>query len=134
MPVSEHSKSLGVIDQAIERHREWVADFNAALAGTGTKVFDPAQAKDDSACALGHWFSDAHSRALLGEEFHGRAVAIHGAFHEIAGEVIESLAASDPPEVTRSLVAALEDLSRSLIEFLEFARKHCVGTARDWTQ
>ena len=124
--------NLDIIDHAIQRHQSWVAEFNAALAQAGTKEFDLDKVRDDTACALGQWFKGAPSVELLGMDFHTRASAIHAAFHEISGEVINSLRAGDPPDVTQALIAALEDLSKSLIEFLEFAKKRLLNLPVDW--
>lgn len=112
------------IDEAIQRHLDWISGFHAALAGRPGEHFDAARAKDDTACALGHWFATDIAKSALGEEYHSRAMALHAAFHEIAGEVVESLAANDPADVTSSLIAALEDLSKGLREFLLFAKRH----------
>ncbi len=124
--------SLELIDLAIQRHLDWIQNFDAALSGIGRRQFDPQEASNDKICALGHWFSDPESLDLLGEDFHQRSVAIHAAFHEIAGEVIASLEASDPPAATQGLLDALKDLSKSLIEFLEFARKRLSGAPAPW--
>lgn len=121
--------SAAFIETAIERHLAWIASFQAALAGTRTEPFDATLAMDDAACALGRWFASDEAWTSLGVDLHGRAMALHAAFHEIAGEVVESLAASDPPEVTNSLIGALVDLSRSLIEFLRFADRHLPGAS-----
>ncbi|TYC50939.1 hypothetical protein ETQ85_24775 [Zoogloea oleivorans] len=124
--------NLDIIDNAIQRHLRWVAEFNAALAGTGPRDFDLEIASDETACALGQWFSSPESSDLLGEDFHSRAIALHGAFHEISAEVVASFRAQDPSEVTQALIAALEDLSKSLIEFLEFAKKRLIGAPPSW--
>jgi hypothetical protein len=112
-----------IIDIAIQRHLRWVADFNAALAGHGSRDFDLEKARDDTACALGKWLSSPEAQDYLGDDLHSRATAIHGTFHEIAAEVVACLRANDPQEVTQGLIDALGDLSKSLVEFLEFARK-----------
>lgn len=130
--VSIAAMNLDIIDNAIQRHLCWIADFNGAIAGTATKDFNLEKARDDTACALGQWFSGPESLELLGDDFHTRAKAIHGTFHEIAAEVIVSLRAKAPPEVTAGLVAALKDLSNSLIDFLVFARKRLAGAPPSW--
>lgn len=124
--------SLETIDIAIQRHLDWISNFNSALAGTGDKEFDLEKARDDTACALGRWLSSAESLEIMTEDFHSRATAIHGTFHEISGEVVCSLRANDPPEVTQGLISALADLSKSLIEFLEFAKRRLSGNSRTW--
>lgn len=123
--------SLDIIDDAVQRHLHWVASFREALAGIRSKPFDRERVRDDSACALGHWFASPDSLAVLGPEFHVRAMALHSAFHEIAGEAVQSLEARDPLEVTQSLTDALEDLSKSLMEFLNFARQQLAKAARN---
>ena len=108
-----YAMTLDIIDNAIRRHLRWVADFHSVLAGTLTKDFDPETARDDTACALGEWFGSIESL-------------------EIAAEVVESLNANDPPEVTKALISALEDLSKSVVEFLEFAKKRLLGVPPSW--
>ena len=127
-----YAMTLDIIDNAIRRHLRWVADFHSVLAGTLTKDFDPETARDDTACALGEWFGSIESLELLGEDFHIRSKALHATFHEIAAEVVESLNANDPPEVTKALISALEDLSKSVVEFLEFAKKRLLGVPPSW--
>lgn len=124
--------TLAFIDIAIENHIKWVVAFNTALTDASPHEFDLPKARDDSACALGGWLNSTDSYDILGQDFHHRAVALHSTFHEIAGEVIVSLNANDPHDVTEGLVAALGDLSKSLIEFLEFARKQLGGEPRNW--
>ena len=123
--------SQDIIDDAVQRHLHWVASFREALAGLRSKPFDRERVRDDSARALGHWFASPDSLAVLGPEFHARAMALHPAFHETAGEAVQSLEARDPPEVTRGLTDALEDLSESLVEFLNFARQQRAKAGRN---
>lgn len=122
--------SLDIIDDAVGRHLRWVASFREAMAGIRTKPFDRERVRNESTCALGLWFASPDSLAALGPEFHARAMALHSAFHEIAGEAVRSLEAHDPPEVTQSLTDALEDLSKSIMEFLHFARQQLAKTER----
>lgn len=124
--------SLELIDAAIVRHLEWVARFRTALAGTGEQNIDLGQASDDSTCALGKWLALPETKDLLGMDYLNRTQALHGTFHEIAGAIVGSMQANDPEEVTQGLVDALADLSTSLIEFLEFARRQLSGSARRW--
>lgn len=124
--------TLEIIDAAIERHREWVTRFRAALAGTGDTEFNPELASDDMACALGQWLAKPETTAMLGMDYFNRTTALHGTFHEIAGAIVVSMQAGDPPEVTQGLIDALADLSKSLIEFLEFARRQLSGAPKDW--
>ncbi len=124
---------LHIIDAAIRHHLDWIASFKAALAGQGTPDFDLLKAGDDHACSLGSWLESPFSTALLGEDFHRRTLALHATFHEIAGEIATSLSANDPVEVTQGLIDALSDLSKSLVEFLEFARKQLGGHPRNWS-
>lgn len=124
--------NLDIIDSAIHHHLTWVADFNAALEVNGSRDFDLEKARDDAACALGKWFTSPGSLELLGDDFHCRAMALHGTFHEISAEVVVSLRENDPSEVTQALISALNDLSKGLIEFLEFAKKRLLGAPLEW--
>lgn len=124
--------TLEIIEAAIERHIEWVTRFRAALAGTGDIEFNPELASDDTACALGQWLAKPEMTAMLGMDYFNRTTALHGTFHEIAGAIVVSMQAGDPPEVTQGLIDALADLSKSLIEFLEFARRQLSGAPKDW--
>ena len=124
--------NANMIDTAIQVHLDWISRFNAALRGDGPRDFDLGLARNDTTCALGCWLGDESSLRILGEDFHSRTMAIHGAFHEIAGEVVVSLNQQDPPEVTHALVDALKDLSAGLIEFLEFAKRQIEGVRHDW--
>lgn len=124
--------TLEIIEAAIERHIEWVTRFRAALEGGGDNDLNPDLASDDTACALGQWIAKSETMAMLGMDYINRTTALHGTFHEIAGAIVLSMQAGDPPEVTQGLIDALADLSKSLIEFLEFARRQLSGAPRYW--
>lgn len=124
--------NLHTIDAAIQHHLDWITNFNAAFSGTTLPEFDLQKAGNDRDCSLGRWLATPESLELLGEDFHKRTIALHGTFHEIAGEIANSLNANDPSEVTQGLIDALADLSKSLVEFLEFARKQLGGHPRNW--
>ncbi len=124
--------TISTIDTAMQAHLDWIQKFNAALDGTGTRTLDLTKARDDSACSLGCWLADKGSHETLGDEYHARTKAIHSAFHEIAGEVVTSLDDGDPIDVTLALIAALKDLSKGLIEFLEFAKRRLECAPRKW--
>lgn len=124
--------TLEIIESAIDRHIDWINRFRAALHGAGEQVFDLSLVSDDTACALGKWLGTPETKELLGEDYYKRTMALHGTFHEIAGAIVTSIQANDPEEVTKGLVDALADLSRSLIEFLEFARQQLNGRPKAW--
>lgn len=125
--------TLEIIEAAIDRHLDWVTRFRSALAGTSDKDFDIDLVDDDTTCELGKWLANPETKALLGNDYLNRTTALHGTFHEIAGAIVVSMQANDPEEVTQGLIDALADLSKSLIEFLEFARRQLSGAPRDWT-
>lgn len=124
--------TLEIIEAAIESHIEWVTRFRAALEGGADSDLNHDLASDDTACALGQWLTKPETKVMLGIDYFSRTTALHGTFHEIAGAVVASMKAGDPPEVTQGLIDALADLSKSLIEFLEFARRQLSGVPRDW--
>lgn len=124
--------ALEIIEAAIRGHIGWVHRFRAALAGSVVEEFDLTLVSDDTACALGKWLAEPSTLTLMGNDYLNRTVALHGTFHEIAGEVVASLRANDPKGITQGLVEALVDLSKSLIEFLEFARRQLSGSPREW--
>ena len=124
--------TLEIIEAAIERHLDWVKRFRSTLVGTSDEGFDMDLVADDTACALGKWLATPETKVLLGNDYLNRTTALHRTFHKIAGAIVVSMRAKDPEEVTKGLVDALADLSKSLIEFLEFARRQLSGAPRDW--
>lgn len=120
------------IKDAVQAHLDWVETLRQALLGRARQDFDIAKVGDDLACPMGQWLYTEEAIELMGPDFHGRLIAIHATFHEIAAEVVASMQQGDAPEVTTALLAGLEDISKGIVSFFEFVNRQLTDGPSDF--
>jgi methyl-accepting chemotaxis protein len=80
------------IEYAIQTHGEWKTRFRDFLSGRAP--MDLSVVGQSHACKLGHWL-DNEARRMLSPEDHAEACRLHTHFHEVAGDIVDSIKQKD---------------------------------------
>jgi hypothetical protein len=107
------------IDEAIAAHGFWKERLHAALDSKGTPGDALREAGRDDRCDLGKWLKAVQvqsggQRLCLVEDI----ARLHSQFHDVAGRVVELLAAGHSGEAKRLLCGAgeFETVSAALVQ------------------
>jgi len=113
------------VDFAIFSHTLWLQKLTWSVV-SGVR---PEQLRDEE---VGAWLESREAVDLLGEDLHGRALALYETVSDIAFEIVEGLGGQVDEDVHQALLKALGDLSSSFTTFLDFAAKHQDGELSHW--
>jgi hypothetical protein len=107
------------IEDAINVHGAWKAKFRDFLSGK--VAMDLSAVSHTDACQLGMWLGDG-GRRKLSPENHAHACELHAHFHQVAGDIVNSIKQKDFMAARQSLAAG-GDFDRASHAMCAFLRK-----------
>ena len=116
--------NIETIDAAILAHVTWVARFQSAIKGISTETFDIGAAADDTACVLGQWLQTECAHTLLEKDLYNKINVIHGAFHQVAGNIAARLNQREAGNEIEEWLAEFNNLSKQLVTILLHGKKN----------
>ncbi len=80
---------------AIRAHQAWKGHLLSYVQGQSTEAFDAAEVARDDVCELGHWLHGPGCQVLEDPTLLPELKTAHAQFHQLAGQIVQSMQAGD---------------------------------------